>query len=256
MGSRPDALQRFSSRAENYARYRPGYPGEVAELLRRCCRLGPGMVAADIGAGTGLFTELLLAAGATVHALEPNAAMRAAAEERLRGRPGLIFGPGRAEATGLEAASCDLVVAAQAFHWFDAAGARAEFARILRPGGWVALLWNWRQTAGSPFAAEYEALLRAYSADYPRIAIEHWDEERITRFFLPQCCRQARFPNHQLLDAAGLRGRLLSASYAPQAGAAGHDAMLAELDGIFARHQQHGLVRLEYDTRVYYGQLG
>ena len=250
-----DPLERFSGRAENYARYRPGYPAAVIELLRRCCGLGPAAVAADLGAGTGLFTERLLESGATVVAVEPNPAMRAAAQDRLAGHPRLRWSDGRAEATGLPSAGCDLVAAAQAFHWFATAAARAEFIRILRPEGWAVLVWNWRKATGSPFLADYEALLRRFSRDYTQVAIEHWDQERISSFFPPGGCRRACFPNFQALDWTGLRGRLLSASYAPQPGEAGHEEMMAELNVLYQRHQQHDLVRLDYETRVYYGQL-
>lgn len=251
----PDATRRFSRRADLYNRYRPGYPAAVLALLKRACGLGPRAIAADIGSGTGLLTALLLQAGATVYAIEPNAAMRAAAARTLGGRPGYRSRIGTAETTGLPAAHVDLITAGQAFHWFDYRRARAEFRRVLRPGGWVALVWNWRRTRCSPFLQDYEALLLDYATEYPRLGVEHGDERRIATFFAPGKCRQACFPNEQRLDWSALRGLLLSASYAPDAGDPRQAPLLAELERIFARHQQHGLVRMEYDTRVFYGQM-
>ncbi len=156
-----DSTQRFSSRADNYARYRPSYPAAVVELLRRECGLTPDAVIADVGSGTGILSELLLRNGNRVYAVEPNDAMRAYAEEKLASYPGFVSVPARAEATTLPDASVQLVTAGQAFHWFEPVATRPSGVRILRPGGWVALIWNSRQEDASAFARGYEALLEA-----------------------------------------------------------------------------------------------
>lgn len=244
----PRTPERFTARAEDYARYRPGYPPGVMDWLRERCGLGPGKRVADVGAGTGLFTRQLLATGADVVGIEPNAAMRA--------QSGLPLRAGTAEATGLPDASCDLVTAAQAYHWFEPVAARAEWCRILRPEGWAVLLWNWRDTGGTPFAEALEALLERRGADYKKVAIEHWDVARIRSFFAAAPIEEAEFANEQSFDREGLRGRVLSASYMPRRDDASAPAALTELDGIFDAHQRGGRVRMTYRALVFAGRLG
>lgn len=243
----PRTPERFTARAQDYARYRPGYPPEVIAWLRERCGLGPGTCVADVGAGTGLFTRQLLAAGAEVTGIEPNAAMRA--------QSGLPLREGRAEATGLPDASCDLVTAAQAYHWFEPEATRAEFRRILRPGGWAVLLWNWRDTGGTPFLDALEALLVRYGAAYEEVAIEHWDVGRIREFFGAAPIQETVFANEQNFDRGGLRGRVFSASYMPRRGDARAAAAVADLDAIFDAHQEGGRVRMTYRTLVFAGRL-
>lgn len=140
MVSKRDPTQRFSDRAEAYAKYRPGYPDELYGLLQRDAGLKTGSPVADLGSGTGLLTKLFLDHGHRVYAVEPNAEMRRAAETQFAGEPNFVNVSGRAEATTLPAQCVDLVAAGQAFHWFDPVAARLEIRRILRPGGQVALI--------------------------------------------------------------------------------------------------------------------
>lgn len=246
--------ERFSDRVADYVRYRPGYPEELLECLRRQCGLQPQWAVADIGSGTGLLARLFLENGNRVFGVEPNAAMRAAGEEFLRDYDQFFSREGRAEATGLPAHSLDLVAAGQAFHWFDRQAARAEFARILKPGGWVALVWNERLTS-TPFLAEYEQLLHRYSRDYSQVDHRNVDEGVLAEFFYPGRFRQEVFFMRQQFDREGVRGRWLSSSYVPAAGRPGHEEMRRELEAIFRRYQQDGRVDWEYKTRVYYGRL-
>jgi SAM-dependent methyltransferase len=248
-----EPTERFSSRVDNYARYRPGYPAGAIALLKARCGLAAGAAVADLGSGTGILTELLLESGAAVFAVEPNAGMRAAAESRLRGCPRFHSVDGRAEATTLAPRSVDLLVAGQAFHWFDAVRARAEAQRILRRGSWAALLWNERPPEATPFLADYEALLRRHAADYARISASRTDETAM-RGFLGATMELATFPNEQRLDFEGLKGRLLSSSYAPEAGHPQHQPMIAALREVFERHARDGRITLPYSTRVYFAQ--
>lgn len=246
--------ERFTTRVENYARYRPGYPSEAIELLRSRCGLKRGAAVADLGSGTGILTELLLRSGARVAAVEPNAAMRAAAEAALGTYPGFRSVDGSAEATTLAPDSIKLLVAGQAFHWFDAERARAEALRILRPRSWAALLWNERPTEATAFLADYEALLRCHAPDYARITASRADPVSMRRF-LGESMEVATFPNQQILDFAGLKGRLMSSSYAPEPGDPQHEPMIAGLREVFYRYQHAGRVVFPYRTLVYFAQL-
>ena len=167
-----NATNRFSARVDNYIRYRPGYPPQVLETLRKECGLTPIDVIADIASGTGIWTRMLVENGNPVYAVEPNLDMREAGERLLAGFPKLSSVDGTAEATTLPDASVDFVTAAQAAHWFDRMRARQEFSRILRPGGWLVLLWNEREVDTTPFLRDYEQLLLTYGTDYQQVRQE------------------------------------------------------------------------------------
>lgn len=252
--SAKDSTERFSSRVENYVRYRPGYPREILHLLRQECGLNPGSTIADIGSGTGVLSRLFLENGNPVFAVEPNVSMRQAGERLLAEYPRLTSIAGAAEATTLPDHRVDFVTAAQAAHWFDRERARREFTRILKPGGWLVLVWNERRTGSTPFLQAYERLLIAYGTDYEQVRHER-TTAAIHQFFAPAPFRQRDFEMCQEFDYAGLRGRLLSSSYTPPPGHPAHQPMLQELRRIFDQYQADGRVALAYDTRVFYGQL-
>lgn len=254
-GAHAQPTRRFSDRVENYVRHRPSYPAEAIEALRAQAGLGPEAKVADIGSGTGIFAALLLPHCGRVFGVEPNDAMRAAAEERLGGDPRFTSVAATAEVTTLPDASVELVTAAQAFHWFDIDACRREFARILRPGGQVALIWNERLVDASPFLQDYEALLRRRATDYAQVNHLNTDAQAVAAFYHPREFTLQRFTNEQRFDFEGLKGRLLSSSYAPNAGKPGHEEMLAELAEIFARHERDGRVSFLYSTNLYLGGL-
>jgi ubiquinone/menaquinone biosynthesis C-methylase UbiE len=246
-----DPTRRFTDRVEDYVRFRPGYPDAVLDVLAARCGLVPGSTVADVGAGTGQLTRLIVARGCRVFAVEPNDAMRAALAKAFGRVAAVEAVAGRAEATGLPDASVDVVTAAQAFHWFDVPTARAEFRRILRPGGGVALVWNIRDVDASPFMRDYETLVQEYSIDPDASRRIHGKPEEVAAFFDGSTPSLRKLPNAQVFDFDGLKGRLLSSSYAPAAGHPRHEAMLAALRALFEAHAEHGTVRFAYATEVW-----
>ncbi len=250
-----DSTQRFSNRVENYVKYRPTYPPAVIELLKDECGLTRDSIIADIGSGTGILSELFLRHGCQLYAVEPNREMREAGERLLENYPNFKSVNATAEATTLMDASVDFVTAGQAFHWFDATRARAEFARILRPDGWVVLVWNERRNDATPFMRGFEHLIATRGTDYAQVVHHRFDETVIHPFFGTNKVRLKSFENAQVFDFEGLKGRTLSASYVPQPGDPNYDLMLNELAALFDAHQHQGQVSFDYDTKVFYGRL-
>jgi len=249
-----NATSRFSDRVENYVRYRPGYPPEALRALRDECGLAPDHAVADIASGTGIWTRTLLENGNPVFGVEPNTEMRQAGERLLAEFPKFTSVAGTAEATTLAGASVDFVTAAQAAHWFDRERARQEFVRILKPGGWLVLLWNERLTDSTPFLRDYEQLLLTYGTDYADVRHERTTDE-VNQFFDPAPFQERVFPMRQEFDYAGIEGRLLSSSYAPGPEHANFAPMLQDLRRIFDAHNVAGRATFDYKTRVSFGRL-
>ena len=250
-----DSTERFSGRVENYIKYRPGYPKEVIETLSDECGLVADSIIADVGSGTGILTEMFLRNGDVIYGVEPNREMREAAERLLKDYPRFRSVAARAEETALDDKSVDFIAAGQAFHWFDREKTRTEFVRILKPQGWVALIWNERVTTTTPFLVAYEQLLKDYSTDYEQVDHRRIDEDVIRDFFRSDQFRLKQFKNVQVFDYEGVKGRLFSSSYAPEEGSPNYEPMLAELERIFQAYQNEGRVVVEYVTQMYYGQL-
>lgn len=249
-----DPKHRFSSRVDNYLRSRPGYPPELVRLLARECGLAPASAVADIGSGTGLLSRLFLDNGNLVYGVEPNREMRLAGEAVLREYERFRSVAAAAEQTGLPAASVDFVVAGQAFHWFDHVRCREEFVRILRPGGWVVLVWNYRRHEASAFLQSYEKLLLTYCPDYPKILDRDAQQRDVVAFFGGRPHRLECLHNHQDFDFRGLEGRHLSQSYVAQDGE-NFEPMMRDLRALFDAHSIDGKVAFEYETRAYFGRL-
>lgn len=245
-----DTVERFSNRVENYIKYRPGYPREILGYLVENAGFTSESIIADVGCGTGISSRMFLTNGNTVYGVEPNAAMRAAAAEQLGDFTNFRLLDGTAEATTLPNASVDLVVAAQAFHWFDPGATRREWLRILKPGGRIVLIWNERQLYTTPFLREYEAFLLKYANDYSKVRHENVDKLRLSEFFDGKYL-SASFPNNQLFDLEGLRGRMLSSSYMPSEDDPAFPALDRELQALFAKHAENGRINILYDTNVF-----
>ncbi|MDR2244232.1 MAG: class I SAM-dependent methyltransferase [Burkholderiales bacterium] len=247
--------QRFSDRVADYVRYRPSYPAELITFLHETCAIPAHARVADIGAGTGISTRLLLDAGHPVIAVEPNDAMRQAADQWLSGYPNYSSVAASAEQTTLPDASVDLVAAAQAFHWFDREQARREFARIVRPDGLIALFWNIRLFDGSAFLRGYEKLLRTHGVDYSTVAERYCGDAEMQDWFGSGLRHIGHFHYAQKLDFDSLRGRMLSSSYVPQVGHPNHEPIVQALKSLFDATARQGQVDFEYDTRIYVGTL-
>lgn len=250
-----NSKQRFSERVHNYVKYRPGYPKEAIDCLYEIVGFRSDSRIADIGAGTGIFTRLLLERGSHVTAVEPNQAMREAAEQALQGEPGFRAVSGSAETTGLPDGSVDFIVCAQSFHWFDLEAAKSEFRRILKPDGKVVLVWNSRLRTGTPFLIEYEQLLHSYGTDYAKVNHQNISQDTLMGFFQEGSLQEARFSNRQIFDFDGLSGRLLSSSYSPQAGHPNYIPMMSGLRKLFDRSEQDGKVFFDYETEVFWGKV-
>ena len=248
-----NSIERFSNRVENYVKYRPSYPPEVLDLFETEMELTDESVVADIGSGTGISSCLFLENGNTVYGVEPNAGMRAAAERYLARFDEFHSVEGTAEHTGLPGRSVDIVIAAQAFHWFDPADTRTEFKRILKPGGYVALMWNERQIDSTPFHVEYEQFLLKYASDYTKVRHDNINELLLMEFF-GQRFERATYPNAQVLDLEGLKGRAASSSYMPAPGDERFGEMTEELGALFAKHAESGRITVFYDTNVFYSR--
>jgi SAM-dependent methyltransferase len=250
------STERFSSRVEAYLKYRPNYPKEVVYALREKTGLRPSHVIADIGSGTGFSTELFLENGNFVYAIEPNAPMREAGEHYLATYKNFRSVDATAEATTLPDRSVDYIIAGQAFHWFNFDLAYEEFKRILKPEGWIVILWNDRETDTTPFLIDYEALLQEFGTDYNEINHRNFDSKKIHDFFRGANVMEMEFENLQRLDYDGVEGRLLSSSYVPNVGDAHYAPMLEELHAIFDRHNnKNGKIDMRYKTLLYAGQI-
>lgn len=249
-----NTVERFSNRVENYVKYRPGYPPEVLEIFRNEMNLTEDSVIADIGSGTGISAKVFLENGNKVFGVEPNAAMRDAAETFLSDFPKFESIDGTAENTTLGDDSVDFITAAQAFHWFDPAKTRAEFSRILRAEGFVVLIWNERLLDANDFLRAYEKILIKYGTDYENVRHDNVDINKLNEFFQNEFSRRT-FQNVQTLDFEGLKGRLMSSSYMPTETDERFAPMIIELKTLFDKYAENGKIELLYDTNIFYTQL-
>ena len=244
------STERFSDRVSNYVKYRPSYPNEIIQKLTQHCNLNTNSVIADIGSGTGKLTELLLAQDYFVFGVEPNQAMREAAETLFAENDKFVSIDGQSEATGLEDESVDLIVAAQAFHWFEPKATKQEFARVLRPGGFIALVWNQRDMA-SPFQQQYDQMLAQYCTEYRDVNHRNITDTEFAAFFSPNAYEVFNFPYAQQFDKASFLGRMYSSSYTPNQGSPQAASLNTAAEQLFDKHQNGGIVEFSYETNLY-----
>jgi SAM-dependent methyltransferase len=249
-----DPKSRFSSRVADYVKYRPTYPREFVDWLVSEVDLTTDTIIADIGSGTGISSKLFLDRRFAVIGIEPNADMRRAAEDLLASYPKFTSIGATAENTTLPDSSIDLVIAGQAFHWFDQDAFRTGCRRMLKPSGKVALFWNERLIDATPFLHQYEALIKRFATDYSKVDHRRMDDNVIESFFGKKPMI-ATFPNVQVLDFDGLQGRLMSSSYVPAADDPATEKMLIELRELYDVYAANDRIELLYDTKVYLSEV-
>lgn len=245
----------FPGGSKNYRQFRPRYPAAILDLLEVDCNLASDDHVADIAAGTGLFTEILLQHGNPVTAVEPNEQMREACITLNSEYSLLNVLDGTAEKTGLPAHSVDFITVAQAFHWFDEVACRQEFIRALRPNGWCVIVFNQRRTSGDPFHDGYEEFMLRHNIDYVSVTERYPDEASLRRFLAPNAMCLSTLQNNLHLTYEALLGRTVSSSFMPNSSHPSFPKMRADLERLFSSNESNGLIQLNYTCIVSYGHL-
>jgi len=248
-----NSTQRFSDRVDDYVKYRPTYPVEIIEFLKSELNFNSSKVVVDVGSGTGISSELFLSNGNKVYGVEPNDGMRCAAENNLKRYSNFTSIKGTSSLTNLPDKVADIIIAAQAFHWFEPESTKLEFQRILKDNGYVILIWNDRRTTGTPFLEQYEALINEFGTDYKKVKHKNIEGSRIETFLGPY--KLFSLYNSQEFDFHGLLGRLTSSSYVPNKNHPNFDEMCSALRSLFEIHQLNGKIKIEYDTQLFYSQF-
>lgn len=250
-----DIKQSFSNRVKDYVKYRPTYPRDAINYLYDNVKFDEDSTVADIGAGTGIFSKLLVERGTKVIAVEPNQEMREASQQILGHETNFRAVGGSSEQTSLADNSVDFIVCAQSFHWFERTATKIEFKRILKERGKVILVWNTRQIKGTPFLEEIERLMLNYGIDYSKVSHTNISENELQSFFKENQMIKSVFKLQQLFDFEGLRGRVMSSSYTPLPGHPNYEPMMQELLKIFNRFEENGKVTYIYETELYWGEI-
>jgi len=249
-----DHTTRFTGKAEAYDRHRERYPvAEVLTQLREWCRLQPQWTIADVGAGTGMLAEVFLENGNRVIAIEPNKEMRVACERMKVRWPRLEVTNATAEATGLPDASVDMVAAGRAFHWFDTIPALTEFHRVLKPGGWVALVSAGRAHVQTEQALAFEQLLVERGTDHTYARSTYRIHDKLEDLFLD--LHKAEIAGEQRFDWETLQGFTQSLSVSPRPGAPGFEAFEEALRRHFDQFAQQGVLTMQTTCWISSGRL-
>ncbi len=246
-----NSKERFSSRVQNYVKYRPSYSNDIISYLEEAIGLNEKSIIADIGSGTGISTKLFLDNGNTVYSVEPNQDMRQAAENLLKSYSNVHFIDGSSESTKLQSESIDIIIAAQAFHWFNPEPTKKEFLRILKANGTVVLLWNIRKTKSDGFMEGYLEIIRRYAEIYTNES----DDDLIPKFFDYKTIYEEVLDNPQIADFDRLKGEITSFSYMPNENDINYVTMISELEDLFNKYNSNGKVTLEYETHIYYCKM-
>ena len=244
----------FAGKASIYSRYRPGYPREIIQILEEETGFNNDWKVADIGSGTGILSGLFIENGNTVYCVEPNYEMQSEALRRYDNLGNHIPVTGTAEHTNLREQSIDLIVAGQSFHWFNTDLAKEEFGRIIRPGGFAALIWNNRSEDEGTFSREYDKICVKYSRNYHGTGSTAITEETFQNFFT-HGYRRYNIQNYRQIDQDGVVGRYLSAIYALKPEDSDYGIAMKSLMDLFRRFQKDGKVTMEYTTEIVIGKF-
>ncbi|HEX6495873.1 MAG TPA: methyltransferase domain-containing protein [Acidobacteriaceae bacterium] len=247
--------ERFSGRVQAYLAYRPRFPRGILPFLREHGALSPDAVVADIGAGTGMLAEIFLEGGHCVIAVEPNAEMLEACRELAAQQPKLEVAEGSAEATTLPDASIDLIAVGRAMHWFDWTRAHREFARILRPGGWVLLATSGHRDSGAPVSIRLSEILRQWRMDSAEADTTRDFNQRLEGFLDSSSWHRTTLHHSMTVDFATLLGYAESLSAIPRPGERGYDGMVAELRDVFEEYQRDGEFVTPLSSDLHLGRL-
>ncbi len=249
-----EPTKRFSDRAEYYAKSRPLYPKEVLTVLKSKASFDRSKVVADIGSGTGILTKLFLDNGNTVYGVEPNIDMRMVAESNLIAYENFESVEGMAERTTLPPKSIDLITVGQAFHWFDLGKTKKEFKRILKKGGYVAILY-YSRSEKTELSKDYEKIVKKYGRNFARV--RETDGRVFGRFFGKDKYKKYEFwaASVRRLDLDGFISRFLSASYMPKSSERSYKPMIRDIKRIFDKNEKNGVVSMSYDVVLYLGKL-
>jgi ubiquinone/menaquinone biosynthesis C-methylase UbiE len=245
---------RFSDRVANYVKYRPGYPDDLIDFIVQQTNLSGDKIIADIGSGTGISAKLFLEKNYTLYGVEPNEPMRQAAEEYLRPFPKFQSINGSAENTNLPGNCIDLIICAQAFHWFNNRETKNEFIRIAKENASLTLIWNDRK-ANEPFQQAYEKVIQDFSIDYNEVTHRNISEEQVRSFFHPHPVAIKTFYYAQQFDWEGFLGRVVSSSYMPDEKHPNYPQMKEALADIYHTFNKDGFVTFAYDTKLYFGKI-
>ena len=246
-----DNTQKFSGKAEVYQQARPSYSQELLDFIAQNWQIGEASMVADIGSGTGILTRQLLGLGAKVFAVEPNADMRAKAEELLGVHPNFVSVIGTAEQTGLPNHSFHLVTAASAFHWFDPERFRQECERILLPEAPVLLVWN-EAGLSEEINLGRKRIFQKYCPNFKGFSGGMEGEDRAKHAFFGEKIQERHFPNPLSYDRQTFVNRALSASYSLIETDPDFEAYLAELGELFDQFAVDGKIVLPQESVAYF----
>jgi ubiquinone/menaquinone biosynthesis C-methylase UbiE len=238
-----------------YLAYRPRFPRGILAFLREHGELPEGAVVADIGAGTGMLAELFLEAGHRVLAVEPNAEMLEACRELAAHQPRLEVVEGSAEETTLPEASVDLIAVGRAMHWFDWSRAHREFARIVRPDGWVLVATSGHRDSGAPLSNRLSEILRKWRTDSAEVDTTRDFNRRLEGFLDTSTWQRTTLDHSMTVDFATLLGYAESLSAIPRPGERGYHGMVAELGAVFEEYQQDGMLVTSLSSDLHLGRL-
>lgn len=250
-----DMKQSFSNKVKDYVKFRPTYPSDALDYLYDIVKIDANSTVVDIGAGTGKLSKLLVERGTNVIAVEPDHEMRKASVQILGNEPNFRVVAGSAESTRLHDNSVDFIVCAQAFHWFDRTATKEEFKRILKENGKVILIWNTRQTKGTPFLEGLEHILHNYGIDYSEVNHKNISDDELQSFFTENTMEKFVFKLQQSFDFEGMCGRVMSSSYTPMPEHPNYGPMMEELNKLFKRYKDNGKVAFIYETELYWGEI-